>query len=62
MLTASLSDGCVANYTMTRTDTQVYVAVHRISFRSALPGTLLHVTWTMTAGTAPIGLHAATLY
>jgi hypothetical protein len=60
--TASLSDGCVADYTVSRTDTDVYVAVYRMAFRSTVAGARLHVTWKMTAGAGPIGLHAATLY
>jgi hypothetical protein len=62
VLTASLSDGCVSNYTMSGSGSQIFAAVHRITFRSAVPGAELHVTWTMTAGTGAIALHAATLY
>ena len=62
VLTASLSDGCVSNYTVSASDSQIFAAVHRISFASAAPGAKLHITWTMTAGTGAIALHAATLY
>jgi hypothetical protein len=62
ILTASLTDGCVPDYTTAATGTDVFTAVHRIAFRSAVPGAKLHITWTMTAGTGPIALHAATLY
>jgi len=62
VLVATLSDGCVTDYVATHSDTQVYLAVHRLTFRSATPGAELRVRWTMTDGTGAIGIHAATLY
>jgi hypothetical protein len=60
--TASLSDGCRSEYTVSRTDTQAYAAVHRITFKSAVPGAQLSIRWVMSTGSDPIGLFAATLY
>jgi hypothetical protein len=60
--TASLSDGCVADYVASRTDTQAYAAVHRITFQSAAPGAELRVSWVMSSGSDPIGLFAADLF
>jgi hypothetical protein len=62
VLTASLSDGCVGDYTSTATDSQIFLAVHRLTFRSAAAGARLRVRWVMTAGVGAVGLHAATLY
>jgi hypothetical protein len=62
VLTASLSDGCVGDYTSTTTSSQIFLAVHRLTFRSGAAGAQLRVRWVMTAGAGAVGLHAATLY
>lgn len=60
-LEASLSDGCGQAYINTYMDRQDYNVVYRLTFKSAVPGTILNVKWTMTAGFEPIGLYAVTL-
>jgi len=51
-----------ADYTETHSNGRSgYQFVHRLTFKSAVPGTTLRVTWTMTAGFETIGLFAATL-
>jgi hypothetical protein len=60
---ASLSDGCVADYSDAPTEgRQAYQRVYRLTFKSAVAGTQLSIRWTMTAGHEGIGLEAATLY
>ena len=59
---ASLSDGCVSDYAATANNGRSdYNVVFRITFKSAVPGTILRVSWTMAAGFEGIGLFAATL-
>jgi len=59
---ASLSDGCVADFTQTHSNGRgQYAFVHRLTFNSAVPGTTLRVTFTMSQGFETIGLFAATL-
>lgn len=62
MLQASLSDGCVSDYVATASNGRNdYTVVFRMTFRSAVPGTVLRVSWTMAAGFEGIGFYAATL-
>jgi hypothetical protein len=62
MLQASLSDGCVSDYVATANNGRGdYTVVFRMTFKSAVPGTLLRVSWTMAAGFEGIGFYAATL-
>jgi hypothetical protein len=62
MIQASLSDGCVPDYAATATNGKsTYTVVFRLTFKSAVPGTVLRVNWTMAAGFEAIGLYAATL-
>jgi len=62
LFTASLSDGCVTDYTQMHDNGRSgYQFVHRLTFKSAVPGAELRVTWTMTDGFETIGLFAATL-
>jgi hypothetical protein len=58
---ATLSDGCVTGYSASATNSREYYVVYRVTFKSAVPGTVLRVRWTMTAGFEAIGLFAATL-
>jgi hypothetical protein len=61
MIQASLSDGCVPDYVATATNGKnAYTVVFRMTFKSAVPGTVLRVSWTMAAGFEGIGLYAAT--
>jgi len=62
MIHASLSDGCVADYVATASNgNKGYTVVFRMTFKSAVPGTVLRVSWTMAAGFEGIGFYAATL-
>jgi hypothetical protein len=62
LFTASLSDGCVADYVQTHSNGRSgYQFVQRLTFRSAVPGTTVRVRWTMVSGSETIGLFAATL-
>ena len=62
MIQASLSDGCVPDYVATASNgNKVYTVVFRLTFKSAVPGSVLRLSWTMAAGFESIGLYAATL-
>jgi len=59
---ATLSDGCVAGYSASASNGRNdYNVVYRVTFKSAVPGTVLRLRWTMSAGFEAIGLFAATL-
>jgi hypothetical protein len=62
MIQATLSDGCVSDYVATASNGRNdYTVVFRMTFKSAVPGTVLRVSWTMAAGFEGIGFYAATL-
>src|SRR5581483_1679008 len=62
MLQATLSDGCGRDYVANASNgTKVYTVVFRMTFKSAVPGTALRISWTMAAGSEGIGFYAATL-
>ena len=62
MLQASLSDGCVSDYVATASNGRnAYTVVFHMTFKSAVPGTVLRVSWTMAGGFEAIGFYAATL-
>jgi len=62
MVQADLSDGCVSDYAATASNGRAsYTVVFRMTFKSAVPGTVLRVSWTMAAGFEGIGFYAATL-
>jgi hypothetical protein len=59
---ATLSDGCISDYVATASNGRNgYTVVFRMTFKSAVPGTVLRVSWTMAAGFEGIGFYAATL-
>ena len=59
---ATLSDGCVPTYTATSSNGRNdYNVAYRFTFKSSVPGTVLRIRWTMSAGFEAIGLYAATL-
>jgi hypothetical protein len=62
IVVVSLSDGCVPDYFAAATNGHnEYNVVYRLTFKSAVPGAVLRIRWTMSSGYDPIGLYAATL-